>query len=100
MIDSRAEFWNAFLATFSKKTLEPAFKAGWATFMALESPEAQEEFTRIATGLKITPRQLRKMAPRRRAQLLLPQLTRGDLCLLYTSPSPRDKRQSRMPSSA
>ena len=25
---------------------------------------------------------------------------RGDACLLYTSPSPRDKRQSRMPSSA
>ena len=24
----------------------------------------------------------------------------GDTCLLYTSPSPRDKRQSRMPSSA
>ena len=24
----------------------------------------------------------------------------GALCLLYTSPSPRDKRQSRMPSSA
>ena len=24
----------------------------------------------------------------------------GDGCLLYTSPSPRDKRQSRMPSSA
>ena len=24
----------------------------------------------------------------------------GDCCLLYTSPSPRDKRQSRMPSSA
>ena len=24
----------------------------------------------------------------------------GDDCLLYTSPSPRDKRQSRMPSSA
>ena len=23
-----------------------------------------------------------------------------DFCLLYTSPSPRDKRQSRMPSSA
>ena len=30
------------------------------------------------------------------------QLNSGDLqgCLLYTSPSPRDKRQSRMPSSA
>ena len=26
--------------------------------------------------------------------------TPGDSCLLYTSPSPRDKRQSRMPSSA
>ena len=26
--------------------------------------------------------------------------TMGYLCLLYTSPSPRDKRQSRMPSSA
>ena len=25
---------------------------------------------------------------------------RDKLCLLYTSPSPRDKRQSRMPSSA
>ena len=24
----------------------------------------------------------------------------GEACLLYTSPSPRDKRQSRMPSSA
>ena len=24
----------------------------------------------------------------------------GEVCLLYTSPSPRDKRQSRMPSSA
>ena len=26
--------------------------------------------------------------------------TKADICLLYTSPSPRDKRQSRMPSSA
>ena len=27
-------------------------------------------------------------------------LVKIDACLLYTSPSPRDKRQSRMPSSA
>ena len=27
-------------------------------------------------------------------------LIEGNICLLYTSPSPRDKRQSRMPSSA
>ena len=31
--------------------------------------------------------------------LLMPE-TRDIACLLYTSPSPRDKRQSRMPSSA
>ena len=29
-----------------------------------------------------------------------PQFTQLNVCLLYTSPSPRDKRQSRMPSSA
>ena len=28
------------------------------------------------------------------------QLLKHNICLLYTSPSPRDKRQSRMPSSA
>ena len=33
--------------------------------------------------------------------LLLPFIYGADIsCLLYTSPSPRDKRQSRMPSSA
>ena len=43
----------------------------------------------------------------RRAALLMTedqmqsvQWEQGDICLLYTSPSPRDKRQSRMPSSA
>ena len=29
-----------------------------------------------------------------------PMRSYGSICLLYTSPSPRDKRQSRMPSSA
>ena len=29
-----------------------------------------------------------------------PAITKDGVCLLYTSPSPRDKRQSRMPSSA
>ena len=32
--------------------------------------------------------------------LPLRQWIAADICLLYTSPSPRDKRQSRMPSSA
>ena len=33
-------------------------------------------------------------------QLLWPLIRTSPPCLLYTSPSPRDKRQSRMPSSA
>ena len=33
-------------------------------------------------------------------QILLGLIGEGTGCLLYTSPSPRDKRQSRMPSSA
>ena len=32
--------------------------------------------------------------------LLVKAAEQGGACLLYTSPSPRDKRQSRMPSSA
>ena len=32
--------------------------------------------------------------------LQIPSGTQPNTCLLYTSPSPRDKRQSRMPSSA
>ena len=30
----------------------------------------------------------------------VPYHTKGDACLLYTSPSPRDRTRSRMPSSA
>ena len=35
-----------------------------------------------------------------RADIAAENIIRNELCLLYTSPSPRDKRQSRMPSSA
>ena len=33
-------------------------------------------------------------------EVVLVSVGSADICLLYTSPSPRDKRQSRMPSSA
>ena len=36
----------------------------------------------------------------RRDPLCLIQISSGNSCLLYTSPSPRDQRGSRMPSSA
>ena len=39
-------------------------------------------------------------APVRRGPLKISEVVRGNLCLLYTSPSPRDQRGSRMPSSA
>ena len=35
-----------------------------------------------------------------RGEEILKHATNHPFCLLYTSPSPRDKRQSRMPSSA
>ena len=34
------------------------------------------------------------------AKIRISRIGRIEICLLYTSPSPRDKRQSRMPSSA
>ena len=37
---------------------------------------------------------------RRKRWSLVEVIERAKYCLLYTSPSPRDKRQSRMPSSA
>ena len=39
-------------------------------------------------------------APKGSAFLHVRKDKQADICLLYTSPSPRDKRQSRMPSSA
>ena len=38
--------------------------------------------------------------PPEKANPLRERLQQIEICLLYTSPSPRDKRQSRMPSSA
>ena len=39
-------------------------------------------------------------AARRRLPVILEALERAERCLLYTSPSPRDRTRSRMPSSA
>ena len=34
------------------------------------------------------------------AETVIPYIVTQDICLLYTSPSPRDRQKSRMPSSA
>ena len=44
--------------------------------------------------------ELTEVRPEAKSLFYLPELARLECCLLYTSPSPRDKRQSRMPSSA
>ena len=75
-------------------------------------PERPEEMARvarqttipIATGERLTTKyEFARLLDLQAASILQPALGRvgGILdCLLYTSPSPRDKRQSRMPSSA
>ena len=63
--------------------------------MQLKQNRAKKNFTRKA----ITQKTIKKgTATRKNTPLVLN--TENKLCLLYTSPSPRDKRQSRMPSSA
>ena len=49
----------------------------------------------LATSGKVAPVALNTLSAG-----LIASLAQLGLCLLYTSPSPRDKRQSRMPSSA
>ena len=70
-------------------------------------PIAKLDKIQITTGLpktrsgKIMRRILRKIAANQTEDLGdISTLLNPDVCLLYTSPSPRDKRQSRMPSSA
>ena len=41
-----------------------------------------------------------KTSPSLKIKVHLSKIAPENICLLYTSPSPRDKRQSRMPSSA
>ena len=53
-----------------------------------------------AASEAINPKALAKIAGAKKAELLEAKKAESTTCLLYTSPSPRDKRQSRMPSSA
>ena len=53
----------------------------------------------MTLGLRKAPKKKMKLVGRT-AQDVQTNIRRRSPCLLYTSPSPRDKRQSRMPSSA
>ena len=74
--------------------------------MHISEPKWKSWIVQTTTPL-FTPDQCRKIIecgrslPPRKAQVGMGKPGGGtDTCLLYTSPSPRDKRQSRMPSSA
>ena len=60
-------------------------------------------YTDVMSGAKSDRPELTKaleLCRKTGAYLLSQKVDRVSSCLLYTSPSPRDKRQSRMPSSA
>ena len=74
-----------------------AAESPFAAFKKIVSlPQASRE---AAVGkLKLSSERYRKIVQAKvREYAAMPEAER---CLLYTSPSPRDKRQSRMPSSA
>ena len=75
---------------------------GWASFaVAQQSPDyfkvhAGELPVKAFYGLKAQPMSLQAVDPKKG----IIYCKQGGGCLLYTSPSPRDQRGSRMPSSA
>ena len=60
--------------------------------------DLEREVAELRRRLIDTPRELHRLESEVRD--VKRELARANACLLYTSPSPRDKRQSRMPSSA
>ena len=66
----------------------------------LDDFETQEKVFKDEVALAKERNAERKVSPRSVLKYMLHAITLDVACLLYTSPSPRDKRQSRMPSSA
>ena len=87
------------------RLLTPFLREGTTAdlIVACERPEVR---TMLEQGDGRLPRRQTLWVPRpvgegkRRKALYRIRSVQRFLCLLYTSPSPRDKRQSRMPSSA
>ena len=82
-------------------------REGSGTYVSDDVPSAIVTPARVAGAGGTAPRQTVSVAGARygrfAAELVAPgslPFAAGCCCLLYTSPSPRDKRQSRMPSSA
>ena len=84
---------------FEEQTVDDAIKLAKSLIFTLSSEGSQVTRTTESDGNSRIPIQtnfLSLLRVDRVGDCGLPMIT----CLLYTSPSPRDKRQSRMPSSA
>ena len=95
MPQTTRDFWLAFLETFEKGKLDAAFEAGWQDMLAANAPELPGVLRHIAAHLGVTPRQLRKMAPRRRARWLLPKLPDIRLLMEYVTDAYYLRRRGR-----
>ena len=62
--------------------------------------EVQVKFENKATANSVQVRFVASTTYQKREGCTITRTRLANTCLLYTSPSPRDKRQSRMPSSA
>ena len=81
------------------KIKEPSVKKVQDLILTWEiSKRADKEVAKTAKAASVQPHKGgRKTTPKGKMPSQTPEY---QACLLYTSPSPRDKRQSRMPSSA
>ena len=67
-------------------------------FLATENNDPNDENDLIQYLQKQSPEVLQRVA--KSASEDIQEIIRHNVCLLYTSPSPRDRTRSRMPSSA
>ena len=101
VVSTRTEFWpngNPMWATHPSSPIQlrlPPFPDPYRV-IASRLYDSPEETPDVATSDVPSSPQLRAVQENRWGATNVPSY----FCLLYTSPSPRDKRQSRMPSSA
>ena len=74
----------------------------WNTVPAvgIESTQNQEEYVTDGRGTTLLPEGMKLVNVYNPKREHIAQFAQGGSCLLYTSPSPRDRTRSRMPSSA
>ena len=72
----------------------------FAEFLVFGGPDGPMTQTEAALAAGYSPKRARQEGSELCNPRLSPLVVKYIGCLLYTSPSPRDKRQSRMPSSA